>query len=1161
MPRLTRTTATRPFENLSPSQFEAVVRQVLGRLDGVEWEARPDPIGHLGSDEGQDIRATQLSRGPKRVTRREWLVQVKRYEKIYPKQLVKIVEKAIPTGAKAPYALVVAVPCDASKRGFDEFTAAAKARGVKSPELWTREKLNDALNEPKNARTASFYFDDGRAIPGTVPLPIALDRSGGRDAPLLGRDSEVATILGAPGDILIVGPAGSGKSRLAAEIPGRAFLTLNGDANDVAESLRLDQPTHIVLDDAGLDLPRLDMLLELRQQGHKFAIVATTWAETVDEVRTRLPRATRIDLVLLERSDMDATLKATGIGNYYLRSWILDLAEGRPGWGIGLADLAKGGRISDVLSGRGLIERIGPYLHRINPAGGDRVMALLGVIAAVGPLPEAQLTAVDTFLGIGRLERLGLLREAAAVGMIDLRGGALAVAPQALRPALVAHVFFDGTARLALADLLTTFSSHALIIVRHVIEAAHAGSAAARAEVDRLLPDLSVLFGWSGYETLEEFATLDEAAAGRAIRETAGLDRADEARRRVVAAATRRFLIADAVLPLLSSAIGDNRTENSAPDHPVRILGEIGRQVDPHGRTTFELRARVLATANVWLEADPTPARQEIWARVVAHQLDPHVDGTYSDTGSPMTIHLAFGFESEEHIKAIGDDLWPDVHARLHLLDTRALVLLSSAVRELGEVKRGFPAPGNAAPTPNMSEAAGPVLDLVDLELSALARTRPGLQLALHRIRESIHVGNRQPLDLEFRLLAMGWGTHVLRDDTKHVGHAVDRLVERWLGETPASVMARVAAWGAEAALAGTDLEPVGSMAIGRYGDRAPDLDAVVEAALNAGIGSEIAPLVRKALARATGEPVWLPHLFSGPLRRLGLSVALDPGIDLQVALRAASELRADEARIADLAALRHSRDARGSVEVLHALLTHAERGVRAATALNLPATGAGSPSTLPPDRYQEWKAAFLDAPLADHDNWDLGQHLNALARNDPDVVASWILKQIAADAALWRLGFVHQLDLTTMPRANRDDLIQRTPDERRGEVLQHLLGDEHVWAEDLLAADVVDVGQVLSALMRDNRDGISAAEAMGWAPVLLRHGAGLGDILRLMDLGHMGPESTHYGNLRAALEAEPAPLDAGLEAFRQAGIRRFAELEHEAAERERRERITGRIH
>ena len=88
-----------------------------------------------------------------------------------------------------------------------------------------------------------------------------------------------------------------------------------------------------------------------------------------------------------------------------------------------------------------------------------------------------------------------------------------------------------------------------------------------------------------------------------------------------------------------------------------------------------------------------------------------------------------------------------------------------------------------------------------------------------------------------------------------------------------------------------------------------------------------------------------------------------------------------------------------------------------------------------------------------------------------------------------------------------------------------------------------------------------SAAEAIAWAPTLMRHGAGPGDVLRLMDLGHSGPESNHYQTLRAALEAQPAPTDPALETFRQTGIARFAELGREAGGREREERITGRIH
>lgn len=166
---------------------------------------------------------------------------------IHPKVSRGIVDAAIAAGSKAPYAFVVAISCDATKRSFDALEAAAKTRGVRRAELWTKEKLNDFLNEPKNSAIATFYFGDGSAIPGTVPLPVALDRSVGRDAPLLGRTSEVAELLAATGDIVIVGPAGSGKRRLVAGIAGRRFLTLYSDANAVAESIRLDRPTHVVL--------------------------------------------------------------------------------------------------------------------------------------------------------------------------------------------------------------------------------------------------------------------------------------------------------------------------------------------------------------------------------------------------------------------------------------------------------------------------------------------------------------------------------------------------------------------------------------------------------------------------------------------------------------------------------------------------------------------------------------------------------------------------------------------------------------------------------------------------------------------------------------------------------------------------------------------------
>jgi hypothetical protein len=161
----------------------------------------------------------------------------------------------------------------------------------------------------------------------------------------------------------------------------------------------------------------------------------------------------------------------------------------------------------------------------------------------------------------------------------------------------VAHVFFEGPARLLLSDVFVAFPDHEALLLADVIDAAHAGSTEARAEVDRLLPDLTPVLGWARLPILESFATLDEAAAGRALAATRALDADDEARRRVIAATAQQFLMPEAVSAMLTAAIGDERALHSSPNHPVRVLGEMGRRIDPLNRTSFQLRAPILAAA------------------------------------------------------------------------------------------------------------------------------------------------------------------------------------------------------------------------------------------------------------------------------------------------------------------------------------------------------------------------------------------------------------------------------------------------------------------------------------------------------------------------------------------------------------------------------------
>jgi hypothetical protein len=1188
VPNTVRTTLTRPFGELAPSQFEGVVRQVMGSLAAVQWEIRPDPIGHLGSDAGQDIRATELFIGRTgKVSRRQWLAQVKRVQRIQPADLAKIVNKAIPAGSRAPHTFVVAVPCDATARSFDTFKAAAKKRGVKRADLWTREKMNDFLNEAKNARIASFYFGDGSAIQGTVPLPLALDRSAGRDVPLLSRDDEVRELKAQVGDVVIVGPAGTGKSRLAAEAQGVRFVSLQSNAEGVAESLRLDQPSHVVIDDAGLDLGRLEMLLEFRRE-HAFGIVATTWRETLRDVLALLPGAAVIETRPLERNEMDALLLAVGIGNYYLRGWILDLAEGRPGWAVGLADLAKRGQITSVLSGRGLIDQIGPYLRRLAPSGSEEIFTLLGILAAIDAVDlDRDMETIDVFLRIDVLKRREHLRAAAAVGILDITKDRLRVAPLALRGALIAEVFYDEGPAFPIAAVIRAWPGRRAQIIHGVILAAAAGSAGARRDVDALVPDVIELVAQGSVPALQEFTALDEDGARRALRQTAHLPAGDWARQRVLEISTQRFVLPEALLVLLDSAVGDDRPEHPNPNHPIRMLGELGSRVDPHGRTSFELRHRVLAAADAWLDYDSSPSRQLVWARVVVHLLDPTAEGTFPTTASYMTIQFASAIERPENIRSIKDDLWPPIRDRLGRLDTAALALLIEPVRELASVERGH-APGHGPPpTPDQRVAAGEVLAAVLPALNAVAASRPGLQLALHRLRRQFHVGPRQDLDPEFRLLAMGWQSMRASRNSGHVGHAIDRLVDHWLTEPPNEVMPRLARWAKAAASAGLDLEPVGRMAFDRYGRRATDADALVAAGMAADLGHEIEPVMRHALGRATKVPTWFPGALAGPLRLSTLSAALDPGANAESAAMAVASLTTAEARFVETALLRHGGAGHGAVS--RALLRHRNPEVRGAASLGFGLGWPGRSEGLPEGWSDDWKRAFLDAPLGQHgSNYDLATTLTHLVAHDPELVEQWLAMQLRKRATLWRLGFEDKLDLALLPRDVRDRLLRRAAGgrtrrllrrlagllpqplrarmlrrfstENRHQLLQLLLGDDREWAADLLFRGVVTVGDIHMALANGNHDGLAPAEALAWAPVLLAHGASAVSIRFLTDLGHMGPESARYAELRAGFETVPPSVDPAVERVRQEAISDLAGLERKALEEEQRERVTGRI-
>jgi len=1158
----TRTTQPHDFLELSDRQFEDLIRQLAG-TSGVDWSRAPEPVGRLGSDRGRDIRGWERvpARRGRKPGEREWLYQAKRLNKIGPTAIRTIVAEAIPDQKEVPHALVVAVACRVSNKGFEAFEDEAKKFGVPHRELWTRDTLNDKLVLKENARIAAFYFGDGPAIDGTVPIPLALDRSAGSDLALLGRDDGVSRLLAASGDVILVGRPGSGKSRLAMEADGVRFITSRADAEAVADSLRLHEPPHVVLDDAGLAIDRLEMLLELRRQGHQFAIIATTWTEHLNDVKHWLPDATVIEVMLLERKTIDELLRALGVTNYYLRVAILDQAEGRPGWAVALADIAKRGGGGDVISGRALIDQVKPYLARLG-ASSVKALGLLSVIGALGRVsPVKELSEVEAYVSVSRLQGQQLLQDAAAAGVLELRNDALQTAPEALRFALVAHWFFEQRpAPWPIEELLTRFPDHRDAILRAVLEAAWDGSEKAREHLEKLLPPIIDVPG----DMIDRYVALDERAAIRALAELDRLPEPASFTPGVLTTAAIRFAMPEAVRRLLDLAVGDSRPEHSNPSHPIRVLGEVGSRVSPHSDTSFSLRMRIATIANEWLDKDSSPARQLVWARLMVHVLDPEVAGHFPDPGSPMTITLRGGFETPEHIRALVHDIWPLVEARVDRLASEPLVPLIGIAEDWLRLSRRIEGRYGAKP---MEEAASIASSFLKKLLPALTKACEGksaAQLALQARSRQFGAGVRQKIDPEFRLLS--WKPWRLSRGGQRglATRVVDRLADCWKVEDPEVLMRRVAGLSAEAARGQENLFPTIHTAFRALADRSGDLDGLVTAGLAAGLTWELYPLFKASIDQVKESPAWLPAALAGPARATVLGAALERGPNRNATEAALAALAPEDVGFVDQAIINRSRD--GHDWVSRALLRHSIKEVRGTASLSFGLDSSDHAAALPDDWYTDWAAAFVVAPLLSlrgDNNYRLGEQLVRLVARDPDLVERWLTRQLTLDphATLYRLPTEAQDSLSRLPVANRDRLMRGVGRKSsRAELLSYLVGEEMVWLEQLLDDGVVDVSDVSGGLYDNDRDiPDRIARILAFAPVLLPRGIKPEALASAAEFGSsMGERSAVYEAIRAAFAAAPASTDPHVEAVRNAGVDIFGRGRDEALREERNRRVVG---
>lgn len=1152
------------FEDLDARAFEDLVRKLLRSRRC--WRSL-EAVGRSGSDEGRDIEGIELvglapetdpAIVPDNAATRRWVVQVKRHRSLGPTDLERIVEAALDGPDDAPYGLLIATAADPTPAARRAFQTAAKERGVANPDLWSRSFLEDELMRPEHAALLWHYFGLGSGIEGTQAMPSALEGSAGRNLPLVGRDDELRRLRHGGGDWIISGRPGTGKTRLAFEGGGARFLG-SLQPHEIAESIRIRQPRRVVVDDAGLDPSRLEVLSSIRGRGLEFDILATAWPEDVPALRRLLPKAAELNLDLLDRAHMDAIVRAMGVIDYFMRGEILEQAEGRPGWAVALSGAVSGGRLDEVFSGRVLVTQVESFIDRMAREP-DATLMVVSALAAMGHAAPDEIHRLGELLRLPAPQLQRALNDAASGGLLERNYAGESgweVRPIPLRHALAARILFDAQVpALSFDALVQTFPRLRPNLLSAAVRAARVGSAVARRQVDALLDS-----GALDVAMLTEYATIDEGAARRAV--SIVLSAPDSVTRgtlEVLEVAAGRYALREAVQALLALGVGDERPMHANPDHATRVLGDLATRLLPNGRTVFPLRVEYLSIATGWLAESPIE-RQVVWARLAARLLQPSIEGNWIDLASHRTARLYAGFESPENLRGIADDMWPTVEERLSALSGVALNELVGLLDAWLRLSKGFSGAFDTKPPPEAVEVGIQLSKRMLESMSLASQGRPAVALRIADLTRQFRSPTRVSVSPEFRLLT--WQPWRWRGRGRP---RMDRLLRglgrNWANETPETVMSRVSHWRDEAAIAGRSLLPAIHTAMEALGTATEDLDGFIMAAIRAGVCHEAQSLLRIGLTRTQDPPSWLGDALVGQCRQAVVYAATTPGANPDAASSAVLALNENDVGLVDSMLLgRDSADA-----VARGLLEHPVAAIRGAASLVFRLGGIQHGVPLPDEWHQTWRNSFLDAaPTAgQHAEYQLTELLKALVGSDPDLVEQWLVRRL--DEGGWQafhgtIPFHSEAIFRELPLDHRDRLIRRYASAQfMSALLPLVLSPDPGWIDTLLVEEVISEANILFALSMVTKEFDARrplVEAL--APVLLKHGVAPERVAATARSGTwMGEESTRHTTLIRHFEEMRSSADAAVSEVGEAGVRILTRERDRALEEERRERITG---
>jgi hypothetical protein len=840
------------------------------------------------------------------------------------------------------------------------------------------------------------------------PPALALVPSGHRpliEGALVGQEEASEWLRSTPGDRVLSGPPGSGKTYLLFHLARQDFglFLESDDPGRIAEDLRRLQPKVVVVDDAHVRLGRLRALRDLRKQNaaFEFEIVAITWeGEDRQSVLAELtlPGDCAFSLPLLPREQILEIVRQVGIeGPPRLIQEILDQARNRPGLAVTLAYLALRGGWHDVATGTALSRTL---LNQLKERLGPEAVDVLAVLA-LGGRTGMTMQAVGAFLGLSVSAVRHVLALLATAGVIEPVKDRMVVRPTALRFSLVRDRFFqEGQPNFDFRRLVpeapdpqeqdpaVDFEGSLLTI----LGAAHRGGRVPREDLERRLLATSSARAWDAYAALgaheaawatEHYPDITQIAWG-------GL--AGNA-----PATIRR---------LLDAAARDRRNLDSHPEQPLRILrdwlGDI--ELAQHRPDRWIARRKLAAEViREWARQDGDPSTA---LAALCLALSPAISGTSSDPVKGMTVTISQGVASSSELAEV-EKLWP------LLLD---FVTATESVQwaPLGQLLHGWVYPEMATMGAKVSDATRALMKafakrmIEDLALRFSKQIGIGRRLQEYAAVLGVKIAIQQePL---FDLLCpweRDWTETNWKERSHQQGERVKQAAEEWAQHNPLEMAQDLVAVARHAKQGGLHLDSWRYTFCNALAEHTKHpLAAYVTALLDLEADPQIVGIFMYRLAAAEGpEALQLATrcLRSNAYDHIGFTSIIthseSPPDLLEEALAKADQYTAS----IEGACMRRE----VSVDTLRSLLDHPHPAVGLAAAAG--EWHGGTRGEVRDEIRAEWRAAILRAPIRDDasslrgggQNWELGEIL----ASDPQLAQEWLTKELTHPRGHWYWG------------------------------------------------------------------------------------------------------------------------------------------------------------